>query len=73
VQQWQECKLQHREQDFWRLLDLDKGDEKVAFEREAWDLGAILLNEFAQENNLVLSQIMAQYQALADASIETYK
>jgi len=73
LKQWQKFESQHREQEFWRLLDLDKGDEKVQFERDAWDFGAILLNEFVQENNLVLSQIMAQYQAFAEASIETYK
>lgn len=71
--QWSKFKSQHQEEKFWRLLDLDKGDEKVAFEREAWNSGAILLSEFAQEINLVLSKIMAQFRAHAEASIETYK
>jgi len=73
LKQWQDFQDQHREQDFWRLLDLDKGNQKMAFEREAWDFGAIFLKEFAQENNIELSQIIFSYQALVEESIMTYK
>ncbi|HEX9972763.1 MAG TPA: hypothetical protein VGD14_11890 [bacterium] len=73
LKQWKNFCSEHRELNFWQLLDLDKGDEKAKFEREAWDFGAIFLNEFAQENNLVFSQLIPQYKALAEESIKTYK
>lgn len=70
VQQWQNFKSQHREHHFWQLLDLDKGVEKMQFERDAWNCGAIILNEFSQKNSL---EIMTQYNAFAEASILTYQ
>jgi len=70
LMQWRNFQVQHREKNFWQLLDLDKGDEKMMFEREAWDFGAILLKEFLEENSL---EIMTQYNALAEESIITYK
>lgn len=71
-QQWRQWSNQGKEREFWNLMDMDKGDEKIAFEREAWDLGGQLLNEFMERLVMSHDHLRDAYDKLAQQSLLTY-
>lgn len=71
-QQWQQWSNQGKGDEFWRSLNLDKGDEKIKFEREAWEHGHRLLQEFIERLNIKSSKLLDCYAELAQRSLLTY-
>jgi len=73
VMQWQNLSTQNREDEFWRYIHLDKGDQKIQFEREAWNFGEELLNEFLAKINIDQNILINVYKSYAKQSLLTYK
>jgi len=58
--------------EFDATLNLDKGPVKQQFERQAWDFGYELLQQFLSGKRIATSIILKQYVLFADKSINTY-
>ena len=71
--QWQKFSSQNRADDFETWTDIDKGEQKVQFEREAWTLGEELLNEFLIKINMDQNNLKDYYNCYAEQSYLTYK
>jgi hypothetical protein len=61
-----------RESDFWKILDETGGSIKAKFERESWNWGRELLEDFIQKNNLIPS-LLEEYNAFAEEKIKSYR
>lgn len=73
LRQWQKLSAQNQTDEFWRLINLDKGEQKIQFERDAWNFGAELLGDFLikiDQNQNTLEYIYKKY---AEQSLLTYK
>ena len=58
--------------EFLSLIDLDKGPEKIKFEREAWDIGKGIMKKFIkkyQSNNL---RLLDHYFDFAETCLISY-
>lgn len=73
LSQWQNFSTQNKQQDYWQLIELDKGEAKVVFEGEAWANGKILLEEFIEKNNLQSRQLIDRYHDYSEQCLMTYK
>lgn len=71
--QWQYLSDQNRIERFWRGINLDKGEQKIQFEREAWKFGEELLEEFLIKINLDKNILIDVYKSYAEQSLLTYK
>jgi hypothetical protein len=71
--QWQNLSAKNRVADFWHIINLDKGDQKIQFEREAWKFGEDLLGEFMVKINIGQNILINVYKSYAEQSIRTYK
>ncbi len=71
-QQWQRLSGSGKEDEFWYGLNLDKGNEKISFEAEAWELGRQLLHEFVDRMDKNCGELINIYGALAQQSLLTY-
>jgi len=69
--QFQMMKSSGTSGDFRRLMNIYKGEERVAFEAESWQLGRSLLEQFIQKQELNQS-LLAEYDQLAAESLQTY-
>ena len=72
LRQWQNLSIQNRSDEFERWTNLDKGDKKIQFEREAWKLGGELLNEFLTGINMNQNSLSDYYKSYAEQSLLTY-
>ena len=72
MEQWQNLSIQNRSDEFERWTNLDKGDKKIQFEREAWKLGGELLNEFLTGINMNQNSLSDYYKSYAEQSLLTY-
>lgn len=70
--QWQYLFAQDRTEQFWDFINLDKGEAKIAFEQDAWDLGGELLSEFLAKINMDQNILMNVYKSYAAQSLLTY-
>jgi len=61
-----------RENDFIAMLNLDKGPVKQRFERQAWDFGRELLQQFLSGKKIATAIVLKQYDLYADKSLDTY-
>jgi len=73
LNQWQNFSARHSVQDYWRLIELDKGEAKIEFERDAWENGKILLEEFIEKNRLQPMQLIDRYHGYSEQCLMTYK
>lgn len=71
--QWQKFWAHDCTKEFWDFINLDKGESKIAFEREAWDFGRELLKEFLSKINMDQNILMNVYKSYAAQSLLTYK
>ena len=70
--QWQQYTKDKREDEFWELTHLDKGDSKIVFEREAWNLGSDVLKAFIKKMKISIDNLESMYQQLTEQSLLTY-
>lgn len=73
LQQWRILTAQNRADEFERCTNLDKGEQKIQFEREAWQLGGELLNEFLTKINIDKNIFNPVFKSYAEQSLLTYK
>ena len=73
LEQWQNLSNQNRADEFERGTNLDKGGQKIQFEREAWKLGGDLLNEFLTKINMDQNILINVYKSYAEQSLLTYR
>lgn len=52
AKQWGKLHEEKREALFHKMVDLDRGTQKVNFEREAWHIGRRLFSDFIQREKL---------------------
>ncbi|UCE06794.1 MAG: hypothetical protein JSW07_01760 [bacterium] len=72
LRQWQYLSAQARADEFWHFTHLDKGDQKIRFEREAWNYGEELLSEFLVKINMDQNNLINVYKSYAKQSLLTY-
>ena len=70
--QWVKARRAGKLDDFNKMIQLDKGEDKVDFEREAWIFGQEMLVEFLKKENIGTMTVLAQYFKLMSKSLETY-
>lgn len=70
--QFEEMRKRGRESDFWKVVNTATGPSKTAFERQSWEEGKNLLEEFIHKNNLNGSLLKA-YDVYAEKSIQSYR
>lgn len=73
LRQWQNLSMQNRADEFVHWTNRDKGDQKIQFEREAWQLGGELLNEFLTKININQNSLNDYYKSYAEQSLLTYR
>jgi len=61
-----------RAADYWRLVDCPPGDERRAFEEEAWQRGRKLLEEFCRTYVGEQPELLAAFDACAQAKLTSY-
>jgi hypothetical protein len=71
ARQWVQLHAVNRADYFQKMMNADRGQEKMAFEREAWDSGRQLLEEFLYREQLSPT-LTAHYDLYARASLLTY-
>lgn len=69
---WERLHAAGRSDYFQTMLDRDKGDEKMMFEKEAWDCGRELLERFVVRERLDPS-MLAQYDLYGRACLLSYR
>lgn len=72
VQQQQRYANAGQDKEFSANLNLDKGPVKQRFERQAWDFGRELLQQFLSGKKIATAIVLKQYDLYADKSIDTY-
>jgi len=73
VVQWQLFDKKNRTDEFWKSIDLDRGELKFNFERQAWNFGEELLIEFLDKKNIAKNKIIDGYRSYAGQSLMTYR
>ena len=73
LRQWQKLSTQNRSNEFEHYTNLDKGKQKIQFEREAWKLGEELLTEFLTKINMDQTILIDVYNRYAEQSLLTYR
>lgn len=73
LKQWKYLSRQNRIDEFWHCINLDKGEQKMQFEREAWNFGEELLGEFLLKNHINQKSFVDIYQCYAEQSLSTYR
>jgi len=73
VAQWQNFSAHNRINEFWNSINLDKGEQKFNFEKQAWNLGEELLREFLDKINIDKNILNDVYKSYAEQSLMTYK
>ncbi len=73
LKQWQNLSDQGNEEEFWERMNLDKGERKVDFERDAWQIGQELLSEFLAKIDVDKNILINVYKLYAAQSLTTYK
>ncbi len=71
--QFREYRQQGREQQFWEMVNMNDGPQKINFERDSWQQGAELLSEFLLRNTIDSKSVMAEYQIYAEHCLESYR
>jgi len=61
-----------REENFTVLMNLDKGAEKVSFERDAWELAEPLFDRFIEKENLPQKEMKARFKKYQEKSLHSY-
>lgn len=72
ARQWERLASSKKEE-FSRKINLDMGDEKIDFEREAWKLGKELFIKFLKAKNLPHLDLIERFKNFAEHSLETYR
>jgi len=72
AQQWRSYIAQGQAERFRQMLDLDKGPEKLAFEKEAWGLGKRLLLAFSVKHELAAEELGKSFQQYAERCLQSY-
>ena len=73
LEQWQILSAQNRADEFWNNINRDKGEQKIQFEQQAWEMGEGLLQEFLTKNNMDQTILIDAYKSYAEQSLLTYK
>ncbi len=73
VKQWLKLSDRGSKRKFWDCLNLDKGEIKIEFEQEAWQLGEELLGEFLLKINIDKNILIKVYKRYAEQSLVTYQ
>ncbi|MDZ7342052.1 MAG: hypothetical protein ONB27_11910 [candidate division KSB1 bacterium] len=71
--QWLEMAAAGRDQEFKQQMELDKGEPKVQFERDAWQNGESLLSEFVAKKHLNHYDLQQGYKEFAKICLSSYK
>ena len=71
--QWQNFSKRNEQDQFWRLIELDKGKHKIEFERAAWSNGERLIVKFIEKIKLDHSGIIEEYQKYGEQCLLTYQ
>jgi len=71
ARQWAELCAQNRKDYFQEMIDRDKGTEKMTFEKEAWDTGRRLLEQFLRKEQLDAT-VLAKYDLYGKACLLSY-
>lgn len=71
--QWQKFSANNQAAEFWHIMNRDKDEQKIQFEREAWQFGEELLGEFLAKINIDQNILINVYKGYAEQSILTYK
>jgi len=72
AQQWRSYAAQGQAERFHQMLDLDKGPEKLAFEKEAWGLGKVFLATFLEKQKLPAEKWLSRFTQYGDACLQSY-
>jgi len=70
--QYEEWEKDGRVSDFWKVLNESGGSIKAAFERESWDWGRDLLEDFIAKNGLD-EDLLEAYERYAGRCIQSYR
>jgi hypothetical protein len=70
--QYEEWERTDRVAEFHKVMDEGTGAIKVAFEKEAWDWGRDMLNDFLEKKSLG-KDILQNYDAFAVECLESYR
>lgn len=71
--QWELYRYSESKEKFRKLIDLDKGKEKIAFELQAWTRGEELFIEFLEKEKINKDLLLDKYNELKDTSLATYE
>lgn len=70
--QYHEYEKQNNTEEFLRLMNLNKGSEKVRFEMTSWQKGKQLFTEFLETYQIKNSALLSNYETYAQISVQTY-
>ena len=70
--QFHEYRQQGREAIFWNLVNTIDGPQKIRFESDSWERGAVLFKKFLEQLGLFDRDLLKQYEHYAAQSITTY-
>jgi len=70
--QWEKKAKSGKQVEFFDLIDRDRGEEKIRFERQAWDYGSEYLNLFLEQGKIAKDQVIEKYENLKKVSLKTY-
>jgi len=73
LQQWHNLSDLNREDEFWRLVEQDKGEQKNLFELQAWAFGESLLSEFIDKKKITNNKMIDSYKRFSKKCLLTYK
>lgn len=70
--QFYEFKKDRKLRPYRDLMEAVEGQEKVTFEKEAWERGRIVLSEFLQHEDIENESLIHEYVAYSQKCIDTY-
>lgn len=60
-------------EDYWRIIQMDRGEEKVKFESQAWALGRDALKKFAETTSVISMNLLDEYTDYGHDCIKSYQ
>ncbi|MCR4437963.1 MAG: hypothetical protein QHJ34_02820 [bacterium] len=70
--QYRELERQGHIAEYWRLVDLPLGGERLAFERDAWARGRELLQDFVRTHAPERPELLVGFDACAREKVASY-
>ena len=71
ARQWSEIPVQKRESHFRKMINLDTGKDKTAFEEKAWEAGRELLSRFIEKEHLS-KNLLSRFDSYKEICLKSY-